>query len=204
MAARHGGHSRLVRLLKFGLPLLALVLLATLFLFSRRIDPGRAIPIVGIDIGRILADQGIGSPNFVGRTNEGDTVRIDAAHTAINNPGEGDSQASEVTASITSSDGRVMTFSAQLAVFSRAGKTATFTGNVIVGASPDMTIRSEELVASTDLSEFTSPGPITADGPMGHLQAGSMNLSRPSGDGASGGYLLVFQDAVRLIYTPAS
>ena len=44
MAARDNVHSRVVFWLKIILPLLALAILSTLFLFSRRIDTDQALP----------------------------------------------------------------------------------------------------------------------------------------------------------------
>ena len=43
-------HSRLVRVLKIALPLIALLLLSTLFLFSRKINPEDAIPYASVDV----------------------------------------------------------------------------------------------------------------------------------------------------------
>ena len=49
-------HSRLVAILKVALPLIALALLSTLFLFSRKIDPEDAIPYATVDVEDRLRD----------------------------------------------------------------------------------------------------------------------------------------------------
>ena len=52
-----------------------------------------------------------------------------------------------------------------------------------------------------DRTELESEGEVTADGPVGRLTAGKMQLSQ-TGDAADSN-LLVFKNGVNLIYTPS-
>jgi len=190
----------MVQVLKIGLPLLALTLLATLFLFSRQIDPGKAIPFAGVDVAEILSEQGIGGARFVGTTADGGTIRVDSERAAF--AGD-DLRATAISALIELADGAQVTFASDMAVVSGADQIVRFTGNVRVTANPGLVIESEELRATTDLSQIDSPGPVAAVGTMGRISAGSMSVSLDLAAGATGN-LLVFQDGVRLVYLPGN
>lgn len=203
MAARRSGYSRWVRTLKFGLPVLALIILAAIVVLTRQIDPGRAIPVAGVDIDQILRDQGIGKPSFVGTTKGGATVRLDARRAVIRDGADDDMEAAEVAAEITLPSGKLVAFTADdVAILTEGAEAVDFSGNVNVTANPDLTIRTEHLLAARDMSRLSAPGPTIADGPMGHVEAGSMELTLGETGDEGSGFVLVFQAGVRLIYTP--
>jgi lipopolysaccharide export system protein LptC len=64
-------HSRLVFWLKIALPLVALALLATLFLFGRPIRPEDAIPYASTDITDRAKDPRVTEPVFASMTSDG-------------------------------------------------------------------------------------------------------------------------------------
>jgi lipopolysaccharide export system protein LptC len=63
MAAAIDGYSRLVAWLKIILPLIALGILATLFLVSRTIDPSQTIPYADVDVQDLARNQRVGAPS---------------------------------------------------------------------------------------------------------------------------------------------
>ncbi len=64
MATYDNTYSRVVAWLKVLLPVIALVLLSTMFLISRTIDPSRAIPFANVDVEGMVRDQRISAPAF--------------------------------------------------------------------------------------------------------------------------------------------
>ena len=68
-------YTRLISWLKVLFPLAALGLLSTLFLLSRAIDPGQAIPFAEKEVQDRLRDQQITGPFFTGATSEGTSCR---------------------------------------------------------------------------------------------------------------------------------
>ncbi len=198
MAAQIGAYSRLVRVLKFVLPLAALGILGTLFLFSRQIDPGKAIPLAGVDIGRILDEQGVGGARFVSSTPGGGTVRIDAERAMIS--GE-NMWAKNFSALVELPAGGVIDIGADLTQYRASQQRLSISGNVHVDASPEITIETDELVATNDFSQIESPGPVKADGRIGHITAGSMQITLDLSANRTGN-LVVFQDGITLIYQP--
>ena len=71
-------HSRLVAVLKVLLPLIALALLSTLFLFSRKINPEDAIPYASVDVEDRLSDPKMTDAGFAGMTSDGASLSIQA------------------------------------------------------------------------------------------------------------------------------
>ena len=71
-------HSQVVGVLKVVLPLLALGLLSTLFLFSHKIDPEDAIPYAEIDVGDRLRDPKMTDAGFASVTEDGAALTIKA------------------------------------------------------------------------------------------------------------------------------
>ena len=61
-------HSRMVAWLKVILPMAALALLSTLFLFSRNIDPTTTIPFTTIPLEERARDERVSRPEFAGAT----------------------------------------------------------------------------------------------------------------------------------------
>ncbi|MEL6932808.1 MAG: hypothetical protein AAFO17_06905, partial [Pseudomonadota bacterium] len=81
-------YSKLVAWTKIILPLTALGILSTLFLFSQNVDPTASIPLSEIDLEQRAQDQGATKATFAGVTDEGDEVVINAAvaKPSVNDP----------------------------------------------------------------------------------------------------------------------
>ena len=80
-------HSRLVSVLKLVLPLLALALLSTLFLVSRKIDPEAAIPYATVDVADRLRDPKMTDAGFASVAADGSTIALTAAQARPNSTG---------------------------------------------------------------------------------------------------------------------
>ncbi|MEY3533380.1 MAG: hypothetical protein RI979_1404, partial [Pseudomonadota bacterium] len=71
-------HSRIVMILKVTLPLVALAILSSLFLFSREIDPEDAIPYADVEIADRLAQPRMTGAGFSTVTSDGATLTLSA------------------------------------------------------------------------------------------------------------------------------
>ena len=76
MSWRDQFHSSFVAFMKILLPLIALGILSTLFLFSDNFDPGEAVPTAAIDLQQRAEDQGATNATFAGVTASGDKVLL--------------------------------------------------------------------------------------------------------------------------------
>jgi lipopolysaccharide export system protein LptC len=72
-------HSRVVAWLKIILPLTALGILSTLFLFSRTIDPSDAIPYATVDVEERAREPRVTAPAYAGVTSDGARLSMTAA-----------------------------------------------------------------------------------------------------------------------------
>ena len=192
-------HSRLVYWLKIVLPLAALALLATLFLFGRPISPEDAIPYASTDITDRVKDPRVTDPVFAGMTADGAALTIAAAEArpgalGADNAGE----ARTVTALIELPDTSTAQVTAPLVQMNRATQRAILTGGVKIVTSSGYTAAMSGLSVATTQTDLVSLGPVDAEGPLGKLQAQAMHL----GLGPLGGYQLDFTGGVTLVYLP--
>jgi len=196
-------HSRVVAGLRIVLPLAAVTVLSTLFLFSRDIDPSRALPYAAVDAEDLARDPRITAPRLSGVTEDGTAMTLTARTVRIAS-GTGDMvEAEGVVAQFEAPDGRRSTFIADRARVERAADRLTLEGNVRMEGDAGYRVEAGTVVAALDRTWVTSPGPVTAEGPAGRLEAGGMLLrATPAEAGEAGGHRLLFTDGVRLLYHP--
>jgi len=192
-------HSRLVFWLKIILPLAALALLATLFLFGRPISPEDAIPYATTDITDRIKDPRVTSPVFAGMTSDGAALTITAAEARPGAAGSGSAgDARAMSALMEMPDGSTAQVTAPLVQMQSATQRAILTGGVSIVTSTGYHVMTPGLSVATLQTDLSSLGPVDAEGPPGKLQAQEMHL----GLGPSGGYVLKFTGAVTLVYLP--
>ena len=196
-------HSRLVTGLRIVLPLGALALLSTLFLVSRDIDPSRALPFAAVDVEDLARDPRITAPRLSGVTDDGTAVTLTARTVRIAS-GTGETiDAEGVVALFEAADGRQSIFSAETARMDRAADRLSLQGDVRMHGDAGYRVATDAVVAALDRTWVTSPGPVTAEGPAGRLEAGGMLLrAAPAAPGEPAGHRLLFTGGVRLLYQP--
>ncbi len=191
-------HSRLVGWLKIVLPLSALGVLATLFLFARELDPTDAIPYADVDIQERLREPRMSDASYSGVTADGSAINLRAAEAV---PGtNGSARAMGLNARLEAADGSVTDFAAASGKLDNADGTVTLTGGVQIDTSTAYHIRTETLQMALDRTFVEAPGPVNANGPPGSITADRMMLK--SADDTVGNYQLVFNGNVKLIYLP--
>lgn len=190
-------YSALVGWAKILLPLSALALLSTLFLFSR----GQHEPteIAFSEVEAIAREQRLSSPRFSGVTDDGavvaitakearpdqtrpDTVAIDDLRMRMDNP---DGSYVEVTGTEGEVDGRD-----QIARFLGLARLVTSTG---------YEMETNGLIAELDTGVVTSDGLLEIRAPFGELTAGKVTF-QVSRDAT--GQQMLFTNGVRLVYRP--
>jgi lipopolysaccharide export system protein LptC len=197
-------HSRLVFWLKILLPFVALVLLSTLFLFSRSVSPEDAVPYAEVDVADRLRAPRITAPDFSGMTSDGAALALKADEVRLATD-EGDNPGAINTMSgvLDTPDGGHTTLTAATAVLDRAANSMQLGGGVQIVNALGYVIDATGLSVALDRTRLDSTdGPITADGPAGTIIAGSMHLGLA--DPVSQTYLLVFNGGVRMIYRPGT
>lgn len=196
-------HTRVVGWLKVTLPLLALAILATLFLLADRIDPDAALPYAEVDVEGLAREPRMTAPTYAGTTSDGAalTLSADEARPATDGTQAG---ALGLRLQLDTPDGAATSLTAATAVLDEAAREIRLAGGVVVTTSTGYRIETAELDAKLDRSGLQTQTPITATGPAGKLSAGGMTLGQDNRTPAQapGAYLLVFNGGVRLIYQP--
>jgi lipopolysaccharide export system protein LptC len=196
MALSINMHSRLVAVLKVALPLIALVLLSTLFIFSRKINPEDAIPYATVDVADRLRDPKMTSAAFSGVTQDGASLAIAANEVKPNAQG-GELQL--VQGALQTPDGvKSEVAASQVAMNKDAGRIELTQGAEFRNGA-GYVLSAEGFAISTGMTHVESLGAVSGEAPAGQITAQSMVLSQ---DGAAGPYLLVFNGKVRLLYQP--
>ena len=192
-------HSRLVFWLKILLPLTALALLATLFLFGRTVRPEDAIPYASSDIADRAREPRLTGAAFAGMTKDGSVLTIKAAEARPGVAGSSNAgSATDLSALIEMPGGSTATVNSGAGRMDQAAKQAILTGGVNLASSTGYTVKAQGMTVALEQTDVTSLGPVTGAGPAGTIAAGGMHLGREP----SGGYLLDFTGGVTLIYTP--
>ena len=191
-------YSRMIAWLKVLLPLMALALLSTLFLLSRSVDPMASIPFAEAEIQKRLRDQQITGPFFSGSTASGDLISFSAGK--MGKVQDGDATiAQDLSAQIDITSGARIVFFADMGSVDLAGDTSVLSGNVLITTSNGYKINSDRLISAMSSLSVKSPEKVVAEGPLGALTAGSMQLIAPEN---SENTQLIFTNGVKLIYNP--
>lgn len=195
-------HSRLVFWLKILLPLSALTILSTLFLLSRNIRPEDAIPYAEVDIADRVRAPRLTAPDFAGMTADGAALSLKAAEARLatdgtTNPGV----ISELVGLLETPDGARTDIVASEARLDQDAKRMILGGGVVISNSTGYRIETAGISVALDRTSLDSLGKISATGPVGSFQAGSLHLGLATADPPN--YVLVFKDGVRMIYLPS-
>ncbi len=192
-------YSRMVAWLKVVLPLVALALLSTVFVFARGPDTERRVPFAPASPG-FTGEEQIGKPRFVGVTRDGSAVTLNASVIRPSNEDQEVIEAGTLRMTIEASDKGIVQVTSDKGIVDTPRERATLDGSVFVAMPSGYEIQTETLFARFDETYVASKDEIRATGPIGTLIAGKMVLST----GDTGGYLLDFTGGVELVYDPKS
>lgn len=200
MASYDNSYSRFVAFTKITLPIVALGILSTLFLFSRNIDPSQSIPYAKVDVENLAKEQRLGAPNYAGVTEDGSAISITAqsAQPDLDNPDR--ILANNITAKIEDANGGHLDITSGSGVINSKHQILILKGGVHIVTSSGFTIDTSSITSSLGITSVVTDGEITANGPLGLLKAGKMEALPQNGPKAS--HLLVFKGGVKLIYDP--
>lgn len=200
MAQADNAYSRLIRWLKIVLPLVALALMSSIFLFSRQIDPTEALPYSRAELDDRAREPRLTQPKYSGMTSDGALVTIDAeeARPDLSDPGRG--RATRMVGTMHTPDGAVTELTADTGQVDTARQVFDMQGDVTLTNSAGYSVAAPQVTGSTAQTLIDATGGVSGQAPMGPLTADTMHL-RPDPK-APGQYVLVFKGQVRLIYDP--
>lgn len=168
-------------------PLLALVILSTLFLMSRQEAPD-PLPYVQAEA-RIAEGTTVTAPSFATVTQDGASLRLDAATTRQ----DGTAQTARLTLRPPSAPATDLIAGAAR----MAGEQITLSDGVKISTSDGWILTTPTIESDPEARTLNATQGVAAKGPIGTLSADRMTLSRQGGE-----QTLDFTGRVRLIYQP--
>ena len=200
MAADQNLHSWVVGWLKIIMPMGALALLSTLFLFARSpANQTQEIPIAQIEA--IARDQQVSAPRFSGVTDDGAIVVLRAQSARPDPQQAGTLLIEDLAIDIDAPDGTTLNVTSGTSILVGQTQTARLEGLSRVTTSSGYTMETNGLTANLKTGEIFSDGRLEVQAPFGDLTAGKVRILATA-DGT--GQQMVFSDGVRLLYTPQS
>lgn len=186
-------YSRFVGWMKILLPLGALVLLSTLFLFARRPVPEGDIPYARIE--EIARDPRVTAPAFAGVTDDGSAVSLTAATVRPQPDNPEAFNIADFRVEIVTPGGDRIEVTAAEGAYDGPARRVSLTGLARVVSSSGYEMETTGLVADLGEGTLHTLGPLEVRAPYGLIAAGRLQIE-------DGGDVMVFNGGVRLLYQP--
>lgn len=190
-------YSTTVAWTKVALPLIALALLSTLFLFSSRPDPEDALQLPDVDVDQLVREQRLSRPRFAGTLDDGREVSLiaDTAAAATENPNT--ILLTRVEGRVALSEAGALTLTADAGDLDLGTQSVVLAGSVQAGTSDGFSLETENLRLGMDSMRLTAPGSVVLTGIGIRIEAGAMDAT-----GLEDAAFLSFTGGVRLLYQP--
>ena len=197
MAASDNLYSQMVGWARILLPLFALGLLSTLFLFAR--DKTEPNEVALEEVNRIAREQRVSAPEFAGMTDDGAVVVIAARSARPGSDRQDVVAISDIRMRMDNPDGTNLNVTATEGAIDGRAQTAAFTGLARLETSSGYQMETNGLNVDLQSGLVTSQGLLEIRAPFGDLSAGQVSFRIPSEDE---GQQMLFTNGVRLIYIP--
>ncbi len=193
----HNFHSQLVGWAKIVLPLCALGLLSTLFLFARGTNEPVEFPLAEVEA--IARDQRVSSPEFSGVTDNGAIVVITAKTARPDTAQLNTVSIDDMWMRMDNTDGSHIEVTATSGQVLGRDRIARFSGLARMETSTGYQMETSALTANLNSGIIVSDGLIEVRAPFGTLVAGKVSVQMTQQNTAQ---QMLFTDGVRLLYNP--
>lgn len=186
------------------MPLAAIAILSSLFLFSKSRDAGDGVHLYDGDLTEFASKERITSPRFAGMTPSGIAIQVSATEASPLKTGGPSFDATDVVAVVNMPDGEKIDVIAKKGLIDALNNNAELTGGIILKTTDGYIAETFGMTFALSRLNIKSQGEITATSPFGMIKAGSMSIKSvtlPSGDTATG-YDLMFSNGIKLVYKP--
>lgn len=196
-----GLYSRIVAILKIGLPLVALGLLAGLFLISTEDELEGGLVFSEGDLEALGSGMQITSPSFSGASREDDRFRFTADLVVPDSAPPTRASITALAGQIEFADGPTVEVTAPTAELDLESNVLELMGHVTVDSAEGYHFVAERMSVDLRQGILEAQGGVDGDGPMGRITAETMRVE--PADGSGDDRLFSFGDDVRLVYDPA-
>jgi lipopolysaccharide export system protein LptC len=174
------------------------VLLSTMFLISRKVDPTAAIALSDQAFRDRISGSQLSDPQYDGNTNTGKSMTVTAQSARPDPDVDGKTYGQVVNAVINLDSGEVMTITADTGIVDEEQDLAVLSGNVHLITTDGYDFKTSQLTSLLSKVEGESAGQVTGFGPPGTLEAGKMFVKTNE---TTGKVELLFTQGVHLVYT---
>ncbi|MEM6439323.1 MAG: LPS export ABC transporter periplasmic protein LptC [Pseudomonadota bacterium] len=179
-------YSRFVRRLKIGLPLLALALMSALFLIPRETRFDGGLVYTSADLLALGEGLAVTSPSIAGATEAGEPFVVEAERAVPDGPDPSQVELEDVRGAFEQAEGREITLAASTGVLRPKDQTLALSGDVRLDTSDGYAVRTQSVEADLNAGSVMAPGPVSAIGPAGSIEAGRFHARRiEEGDAAA-------------------
>ena len=190
-------YSQMVGWAKIILPLCAIGLLSTLFLFARSSGEPDAIALARVEA--IAREQRLSAPEFSGLTDQGATLVISAKSAQPDTERPDTVSIDEIGLRLDTPEGIRISIMAVRGEIDGRAQVARFLGLARIETSNGYELETNGLIAELKTGVVTSEGLLEVRAPFGEISAGNVRFEvSPDADGQQ----MLFTNGVRLLYNP--
>ena len=190
-------YSAFVVWLKTLLPIVALGMLSTIFLFSGRVDVTQSLPYAKLNIAEIVREQRITKPYFSGVSNNGTEITVSAAYASSDTQNSNILNITDLSIILISEHEKAVRITAGLGVLDAAKQKAMASKDVYLTAMPDFWLKTNNLTVDLKQGIATADTLFQSITALGTIDAGNMVVKTITSD-----QQIIFTNGVRLIYYP--
>jgi lipopolysaccharide export system protein LptC len=179
------------------LPIVALGMLSTIFLFSGKVDVTQSLPYAELNVEDIIREQRITKPYFTGISEGGIEFALSAAYATPNASQPSILNVSKLRVEFKTPQGNTAEITAGLGEMNTETKNAKISRGVNLASKLNFWITTETLDIDFNDSYASTNGPFKGVFSLGSIESGNMVLKMSAGD-----QQIIFTNGVRMLYKP--
>jgi lipopolysaccharide export system protein LptC len=195
-----GLYSRFVAVLKVGLPLVAVAMLAGLFFVSEDGRTGGELVFSPADLAALGSGMRVTRPVFSGVTDKADRFRFTASEVMPDAAPPTRADIVALEGRIDFADGPGVDLTAETAALDLESQVMTLEGAVRAVTTDGYDFGADRVDIDLQAGGLRATGSVAGAGPMGRIA--SQRLTVSTLDGRGGKRTFLFEDRVRLVYAP--
>jgi len=179
------------------LPILALGMLSTIFLFSGKVDVTQSLPYAKLNIAEIVREQRITKPYFSGVSYNDTEITLSAAYASSDTQNADILNITDLSIILTSKHAKTVRITAGLGTLDATKQKVTVSKDVYLTAMPDFWLKTNSLTVDLQQGVATADTMFQSVTALGTINAGNMIVKTITND-----QQIIFTNGVRLIYYP--
>ncbi len=192
-------YSRYVAIAKVVLPLIALAMLATLFLFTKDKTLEATLRFSEADLSDLKSGLQVSSPRFSGSNAIGDSFLFSAEHLAPDSPDPSMLFVESLSGEIRFLKGSRVLLNAGKAELDLVNRVLDLSDGISVVISDGFRATTDSLIAHLSEGELVTGGAVEALSPMGKIEAGLMRLETLDPENQEN-RMIWFENGVKLVF----